>query len=108
MSSGIYSDIQAVRDPLYDSQVPFGAQVVHVNMITGGILYNAVAENYDGPCSVSDISIPDNQELLAVLPNKKEAHDLAFIAIKPYFGLTKVLVEATNRPITHEAFGDWL
>lgn len=85
-----------------------GTKVLHVNMVTGGRMFVSTPKNYDGPCSVVDISNSDNHEMLAVLPNEKEARLVAFVAITPDGGYSEVLVEATNDPVTYQSFADWV
>lgn len=85
-----------------------GAEVVHTNSVTGGTYYTSVPDDYQGPCNVLDISSPDNPKSLAVLPNDKEAQLLAFVAITPDGGYSEVLIEASDDPVTHLSFLDWL
>ncbi len=85
-----------------------GAKLVHVNMATGGTFYTSVPDDHDGSCNVLDVSSPDCQESLAVLPNNKEALLLAFVAISPDGGYAKVLIEVSDNPVTHQSYGDWL
>jgi len=97
-------EIQEVPNP----KVTCGAKVHHINSITGGTLFTSVPKDYDGPCAVLDISIPSKQETLAVLPSNKEARMLAFVALTPDGGYSEVLIEATDIPVTHQSFADWL
>ena len=85
-----------------------GARVVHVNIATGGTFYTSVQDDYDGLCNVLDITSPDSPELIAVLPNNKEALLLAFVAISPDGGYSEVLIEASDDPVTHLSYVDWL
>ena len=85
-----------------------GARLVHINMATGGKYYTSVSEDHEGSCNVLDISSPDCLESLAVLPNNKEAGLLAFVALMPDSNYSKILVQATDSPVTHQSYIDWL
>lgn len=96
------------RQKVPSRKLSCGAKVLHVNMVTGGRMFVSIPKDYDGPCSVLDISNSDDHKALAVLPDEKEARMVAFIAITPDGGYSEILVEATNEPVTYQSFVDWV
>jgi hypothetical protein len=63
-----------------------------------------VDEDFDQPCSV----ISQNDDLIATLPNAREAYRVARFAIRPEGGFGSVTVEkATTDECTHQSFDDW-
>ncbi len=66
---------------------------------------STLSKGYVGPCRIITV----NDELVAVMPNKKEAFKVAQYAMSPGGGFGSVIVEeGSEQEITHLSIEGWL
>ena len=66
---------------------------------------SCVSATYVGPCAVLEAGQID--KVVAVLPSPEEAFALARYAISPSGGYGSVIIEETDRQVTHTTYTEW-